>query len=316
MKLRSWVAFAVALVMSTSTANAWWNGGHELVAYIAYKKLTPATRQRVDALVKLNPLYDTWTMGIPAEQRGLVAYVLAATWADCIKSSGCVGGYTSDGGDVPPGDTTDAQNIGYSDHLMHRYWHFIDEPYSAGAPGQPPKSPNALSETQLLAGAIATDEPDDIKSYDVVWLEHLVGDIHQPLHATSRFTKNHPNGDAGGNLIYFCAKPCQGELHAYWDGLLGDGPTIAQLSVTGDQLLTRKEPARARETDPAKWVQESFALAKSAVYVAPVSADNDPAETLSPRLDAKYAAVASRVAQDQILLAGYRLAHLLNANLK
>src|ERR1700678_2773656 len=28
----------------TSTANARWNSGHELVAYIAYKKLTPATR--------------------------------------------------------------------------------------------------------------------------------------------------------------------------------------------------------------------------------------------------------------------------------
>ena len=316
MKLRSCIAIVAALVLCTSTANAWWDGGHELVAYIAYKKLTPATRQRVDSLLKLNPMYATWTMGVAADQQGLAAFVQAATWADCIKSSSCIAGYTSDGGNTPPGNATDAQNIGYDDHLMHQYWHFVDEPYSAGAPGQPPKTPNALTEIQLLADAIATDETEDIKSYDVVWLEHLVGDIHQPLHATSRFTKNHPNGDAGGNLIYFCDKPCKDELHAYWDGIPGEGPTLMQTMATGDQLLSRTKPAKAAETDPAKWVDESFELAKSKVYATPVSDDNDPAQTTSSRLDAKYAAEASRVAKSQVLLAGYRLAQLLNTRLK
>ena len=316
MKLRSIIALIVGLALCTSTANAWWNGGHELVAYIAYRKLTPATRKRVDALIKLNPMYDTWTMGIPETQKSLVAFVIAATWPDCIKSSVCMSGYTSDGGNTPLGNATDNQNIGYDDHLMHQYWHFIDEPYSAGAPGQDPKTPNALTEIQLLTDAIGTDETDNIKSYDIVWLEHLVGDIHQPLHATSRFTKNHLNGDAGGNLIYFCPKPCKDELHAYWDGIPGDGPTIAQTTATGDTLLKRAKPAKATETDPQKWVDESFVLAKSEVYKAPVSDDNDPAQTVSPRIDAKYAANATRVANSQVLLAGYRLANLLNTHLK
>ena len=316
MKLRSCIAAIAALAVCTSTANAWWDGGHETVAYIAYQKLTPATRQRVDALLKLNPMYDTWTMGIVADRKGLVAFIQAAAWPDCIKSFSCASGYTSDGGNVPPGNLTDAQNIGYDDHLMHQYWHFIDEPYSAGAPGQPPKQPNALTEIQLLADAIGTGESDDIKSYDMVWLEHLVGDIHQPLHATSRFTKNHIDGDAGGNLVYFCDKPCRDELHAYWDGLLGSGPTIAQIIATGDKLLSRKKPAKAAETDPAQWVDESFALARSKVYVAPVSDDNDPAQTISPRINPTYAAAASRVANSQVLLAGYRLAYLLNNRLK
>lgn len=316
MKLRSCIAAVAALAICTSTANAWWDGGHETVAYIAYRKLTPATRQRVDALLKLNPMYATWTMGVAADQQGLAAFVQAATWADCIKSSSCIGGYTSDGGNTPPGMTTDAQNIGYQDHLMHQYWHFVDEPYSAGAPGQPPKTPNALTEIQLLSGDIGSDKSDDIKSYDVVWLEHLIGDIHQPLHATSRFTKNHPDGDAGGNLVYFCAKPCRDELHAYWDSLLGSGPLLVQITATGDQLLKRKKPAKAAEPDPAKWVDESFELAKSEVYLAPVSDDNDPAQTVSPRITAKYAANATRVAKSQVLLAGYRLAQLLNTRLK
>lgn len=316
MNLRGCALMIFALLLCVETANAWWNAGHETVAYIAYKKLTPQTRKRVDDLLKRNPMYDTWTRDIQDSQKGLVAFVRAATWADCIKSSACAPGYTSDGGNTPPGAATDAQNIGYQDHLMHQYWHFIDLPYSAGAPGEPPKSPNALSEIQLLSSTIATDVSDDIKSYDVVWLEHLVGDVHQPLHATSRFTKNNTQGDAGGNLILFCEKPCRDELHAYWDGLIGDQPSIEEVTADGNVLLARTKPAKATVADPSEWVDESYELAKTKVYVAPLSDDNNPDVKISPRPDAAYATNAVRTARSQVLLAGYRLANLLNANLK
>jgi hypothetical protein len=306
----------LALVISTQSANAWFDGGHMTVAYIAYKNLTPETRSRIDALLQLNPMYSTWTEGVSADQKGLVAFMHAATWPDCIKNSNCSPGYASDGGDIPPGNATDAQNIGYDDHLMHKYWHFDDIPYSAGAPGKPPKQPNALSEIQLLSKAIGTGESDDIKSYDVAWLEHLVGDVHQPLHSTSRFTKNHPNGDAGGNDVAFCLKPCKDELHAYWDGLLGDRPSIQQVANVGDTLLAKQKPTAAAESDPILWVQESFELAKSAVYVSPISNDNDSSIKISPRPDADYALNATNVAHAQVLLAGYRLANLLNSNLR
>jgi hypothetical protein len=311
-----WFLVLLLAIPTVQPATAWWNGGHETVAYIAYAKLTPATRAHVDALLKLNPLYAQWTDGVSDSGKGLAAFVQAATWADCIKSAKCDPGYTSDGGDTPPGNATDAQNIGYSDKLKHQYWHFVDTPYSAGAPGQPPKLPNAETEIELLSAAIGTAESDDIKSYDVVWLEHLVGDVHQPLHATSRFTVNHPNGDAGGNLVYLCAKPCKDELHAYWDGLLGDTPTMAQVATVGKTLLKRKKPKGAGDLKPADWAEGSFALAKSAVYVAPISDDNDPAVTYSPEPDAAYKRRAKTVADRQVLLAGYRLAGLLNAELK
>ena len=97
----------------------------------------------------------------------------------------------------------------------------------------------------MLTDAIGTDESDDIKSYDVAWLEHLVGDVHQPLHATSRFTKNHPNGDAGGNLVLLCAAPCRDELHAYWDGLLGDGPMIEEIQFS-ETNCSRKRSLQRR----------------------------------------------------------------------
>lgn len=307
--------FLISMI-TVRPAHAWWNGGHEIVAYIAYQNLTPATRARVDALIKLNPMYAQWTVDVEDSQKPLVAFMMAATWPDCIKSAACEAGYTSDGGNTPPGQPTDDQNIGYADKLMHQYWHFVDTPYSAGAPGQPPKTPDAYTEIVKLSAAIATDESDDIKSYDVVWLEHLVGDIHQPLHATSRFTSNHPNGDAGGNLVYFCNLPCTDELHAYWDGLFGDTPTIEQLSENARVLLRHPKPAGTESLDVQTWVNGSFDLAKSAVYQPPISTDSDPSVKLSPRPNAAYRSRANRVANEQVLLAGYRLANLLNTKLK
>ena len=34
------------------------------------------------------------------------------------------------------------------------------------------------------------------------WLEHIEGDVHQPLHCVSRMLKSMPKGDAGGNFVY------------------------------------------------------------------------------------------------------------------
>jgi hypothetical protein len=292
---------------------AWFNGGHMVVAYIAYQNLTAETRTRVDALLKLNPMYAEWIKGVPAGQKGLAAFVKAATWPDCIKQKACSPGYKSDGGDNPPGAPTDGQNIGYNDKLMHKYWHFVDKPYSAGAPGEDPKTPNALTQIEMFTKDIGGSESDNVKSYDVVWLEHMVGDVHQPLHSTSRFTKNHPKGDEGGNLVYFCEN-CKDELHAYWDGLLGDSPTVNQVAQKGGGLLNAGKPAGADEAAPSSWVDESLKLAKDDAYAPPISDDNTPGPSARP--DQNYASKATEVANLRVRLAGYRLAAILNNNLK
>jgi hypothetical protein len=62
------------------------------------------------------------------------------------------------------------------------------------------------------------------------------------LLARGQFSLRIPNGDAGGNLVFLCAKPCKDELHAYWDGLLGDDLTINQVKQTGDRLLMAGTP--------------------------------------------------------------------------
>src|SRR5215475_7753449 len=126
------VAFITAL-LTASPLLAWDGTGHMVVAYIAYKNLTDETRQRVDELLKKNPEYKTWTKGVSKKRKGLIAFVNAATWPDCIKTASKCPGFTTDGtdnGDTPPPGSEASQNIGYIDHFMHKYWHFVDQPFS------------------------------------------------------------------------------------------------------------------------------------------------------------------------------------------
>jgi hypothetical protein len=48
-------------------------------------------------------------------------------------------------------------------------------------------------------------------------LIHYLGDIHQPLHTVSRFTKAHQEGDRGGNDFLLTEKEGVKNLHALWD---------------------------------------------------------------------------------------------------
>jgi S1/P1 Nuclease len=306
MKIRITAILAAGLL---STFNAWaWDGeGHMQVAEIGWQHLTAASRKRVSALLKLNPNYPDWIAKLPAAKRAHEAFVMAATWPDVIKSAT---GYTNDGDTPPPGPAS-SQNIGYSDHLQHRYWHFIDTPFSTdGTALIQPVAPNAKTQIELFTAALASDASDDIKSYDLVWLEHLVGDVHQPLHATSRFSADLPTGDRGGNSVALCAKPCTNELHAFWDNVLGTSksPTTA---MTAAHKLAAAPAAQAAITDDQVWITESFEAAQKFVYAPPVGPGAGP-YTLS----AAYKARAKAEAKVRIELAGVRLAHLINANLK
>ena len=153
---------------------------------IAYEHLTPKVRTSVDALLKLNPSYPEWVAGIAEQDEGKVAFMKAATWPDMIKNDMR---YTNDG-NLPNGPDA-GRNIGYDDKLMHRYWHFIDNPYTSDGTTLPaPDLPNA--HTQIVAFRETLRDsaaPDELKSYDLVWLLHLVGDVHQPLHTITRFNQ-------------------------------------------------------------------------------------------------------------------------------
>src|SRR5246127_4745044 len=204
--LRVLMCVVLGVVLS-GQAFAWNDRGHMTVPYIAYKQLTPATRDRVNALLKLNPKYSDWSATVdrqvprasPAD-KDMMIFMIAATWADAIKRDSSYTKDGSDGGNRPDGSPDPGKNTGYDDLLMHKYWHFMDTPFSTDGTTLPAiPTPNAQERIALFRTVLASSSPDELKSYDLVWLLHIVGDTHQPLHAATRASQLDPEGDAGGN---------------------------------------------------------------------------------------------------------------------
>jgi S1/P1 Nuclease len=188
------LVLAVAVLVPHSALT--WNGrGHMMVAAVAYQKLNQATKDRVDALLLLNPDRDNWLDLIPAgtsaPKRKMMIFMIAATRADRIKSDP---DYHTDGthnGNRPPNDPSAGQNIGFDDLARHKYWHFVDTPFSDDNTTLPtiptPNAETQIAKFRAVLNSVSSDpKVNKLKSYDLSWLLHLVGDLHQPLHATTR----------------------------------------------------------------------------------------------------------------------------------
>ena len=314
---------SVLLVLMPISLFAWGGIGHMTVAYAAYEKLTPRAKARVRDLLKLNPDYANWEKQIPAgtsaDDHDRMIFIIASVWADDIKGDQKYSDDGTDGGNTP-GGAASSQNIGYSDLLRHKYWHFVDTPFS---PDQTPlpatPAPNAQTQIIAFRAVLASAQPDELKSYDLVWLLHLVGDVHQPLHAVNRITKANPKGDAGGNRVKLFGDATP-NLHSYWDDLPGfeckfcndKVQCVNRATVLGKTLPP--VPAKdARNTDAASWIRESFELARTKVYRDPIGAE-DQLYTIVP--GSPYETEAYKLAMMRVALASARLAQVLNDELK
>lgn len=277
----------------------WGNMGHEAVAYVAWQQMTPAAQARAIQLLKLVstlhtptgksvPGYSEWVSDLPSglskDDQNLYLFMRAATWPDSIKHVGF-----KDSDTPPAGITTDV-NIGFSDTASHGYWHFIDTGFASDHSTVPPTPvPNVATQIVALRSAIGSGEADDLESYDMIWLEHLVGDIHQPLHGTVRYYAG--KGDEGGNTVKIklplamekqfegtLSKSAPRELHAFWDDLPGEGDAAAAEpnAASFAKPLASAPADKVADTDPSDWAKESFTIAKTDAYAKPIGKGPQP----------------------------------------
>eukprot|EP01053_Blabericola_migrator_P000902 Blabericola_migrator_1__901@NODE_1222_length_5065_cov_188_919768_g829_i0_p2_GENE_NODE_1222_length_5065_cov_188_919768_g829_i0NODE_1222_length_5065_cov_188_919768_g829_i0_p2_ORF_typecomplete_len427_score69_51S1P1_nuclease/PF02265_16/6_2e31_NODE_1222_length_5065_cov_188_919768_g829_i032714551 len=104
---------------------------------------------------------------------------------------------------------------------------------------------------------------------------HVFGDIHQPLHAMSRITPCHPQGDRGGNWISVSLpadkKAGISNLHELWDSggdsLNESYPVfgVEDARVMGRDLV-RKLPPRALNPSVQQVLIDSHTLGRTVVY--------------------------------------------------
>jgi hypothetical protein len=286
--LAGWL-IAIALAWS-SPARAWGDDGHEVIALIAERYLDPAVRGNVSALLAADP--DSLTAP---------TIDAAATWADKFRDS----------------DRNGARQ-------QTRHWHFVDLEIST-----PDLDRACFGRIPLPSGTLASDGPAqdcivdkldqfaaELKSpttnpseriVALKFVLHLVGDLHQPLHASD-------DHDRGGNAKRASASGLKAAtLHHYWDTEFVDqlGPSPARITAS---LLARISDSDVRAWSrgtPTDWEMESFRVAKDDAYgQLPV-----PNARGSYRLPDEYVAMATRDVAVQLSKAGVRLALMLNDTL-
>lgn len=315
MRLPIWAAAFAATCYLALPAPAWNGTGHRIVAAIAYERLTPQARARVDEMIRHHPDYASLlTEGAPADEAGRAraAFLFAATWPDVIKADRRF--YD----DTRKNATPTAPLPGFPDTARHTNWHYIDVPYAPdGAEPEEIPVPNALTELKRLLPEMSASPPDSVvAAYDLPWIEHLIGDLAQPLHCTSRFLKSQailnpqPKGDAGGNEVF--ASPGR-NLHAFWDDLAGTNQSDEYVAKLANEIAAEHPAPGYISKNPRKWIDQAFKLDKSDVYSFGLETGSREHPV---SLTANYRETARRIAHAQLALAGYRLAAVLNAQLK
>jgi len=66
-------------------------------------------------------------------------------------------------------------------------------------------------------------------------LLHYAGDIHQPLHATSRVNHDYEEGDRGGNSVALPSVSGAKNLHSVWDSVVYSQTTDYDLPFSDDK---------------------------------------------------------------------------------
>jgi hypothetical protein len=320
---RTCLALSVAALLLLPRAAGAWNAvGHMAIARIAYGDLDRDAQARVDKLLQAHPHYKSFLIaarpdGVPEREW---AFMRAAIWPDWVRSRFP--------GIIPEPSTFNSPPE-----------HYINLPFVKPADKDQfdearlrrdiPRE-NVLASLERRAALTGSDAE---RAISLCWVLHLVGDLHQPLHAVALYSRDFPKGDRGGNLIGVSTAAGRVNLHAYWDDLMGHDPPGAYTERDNVEYQTQlfkkvreaaellRDPQYAREkfadqlrkTKFTDWADESFELAKTVAYcngelkfVVIQSGGVSPAD--APKLSEEYEKKAQEVGRRRVALASYRLA--------
>jgi len=279
-----------------------------MVASIAERHLNPRAAKISRQILVESPIDAA--LARYCKQKGLDAFVDASTWADDERS-------------IEP-DTGP--------------WHFIDIPRGApkGDIGQycPASTGCVVSELAAQVRVLRDRTASAQSRADALrYVIHFVGDIHQPLHTTARYNPDPKPGDrfkddAGGNgvsLGNFGESPWPANLHTFWDeayrryyedGVVkaspslnpADGPGNPEIKEWLKKLDLNVTGKLDTHFDVKKWVMESHEIACTQVY----GTLGAPYGVKGVKLSEEYVKQGTNTARHQLVVAGYRLAALLN----
>lgn len=284
----------ISMLAISPLAWSWGDLGHSAVGDIAEQNLTEKGKMLVQSILGLEPL------------------AVAATWPDHVRDDNRFKEFAS--------------------------YHFWDMPEGVTSYAQISESQREERDAQTIISQVpkllvSSRLGKKHKMVLMRYLVHVVGDVHQPFHL------GNPS-DRGGNL---CEVKIKGQkdilkLHSVWDSQIIDtmkpegnkGFYYPQLV----KMILKEVPAPKEITGtPLEWYDETRKLLAAAypdegkegvkpedrAYCKRVDPKNPNAvvdgkfdATQIPTLSDQYMANSVSVVKKQILLAGLRLAHILN----
>lgn len=245
------------------TVFAWGPKGHAIIGNAAVSQLTPSTRVRLMEI-----------LGVTSADTLAQAVDEACFWPDTVR---------------------DSPQWSWSAPL-----HFVNIPRAGDRYDRQRDCPDGMCVTEgILKYAAELGRPGldrERRRHAFAWLCHLVGDLHQPLHAGFR-------DDRGGNRVAIVYRDESSNLHRFWDSLLvkdrldSASDIAAAIEQTAGSLPgTGWNPAAV-----AEWTAESHALAATRAYPP------------GPVISEEFADSSWTIIQQQWRQAAGRLALVLNA---
>ncbi|MEC5387304.1 S1/P1 nuclease [Uliginosibacterium sp. H3] len=305
-----------ASLLPVREAIAWGDMGHRIIGVIAYSRLSPEAREKVDAILAAD-----------RDQLTGADFVDRTTWADKYRDS-----------------DRSSDRVRY---LATRQWHFVDididgetpdidlpcrgfPPLQAGKPASKgPADDCVVSKIEQFSKELSGLSSRTEKLLALKFLLHFVGDVHQPLHAAEH------DHDRGGNdvLILFGRHRVTQDklnLHSYWDTELVKslGTSEQEVGSTLAVGITGSNAAAWKQGTPRDWAIESHKIAKATTYnlgrlqhrSMPIKRKDEDGNSVTTTadvifLDGEYTKDATAVVKEQLQKAGVRLADILERSL-
>jgi len=181
-------------------------------------------------------------------------------------------------------------------------WHYVNAPvgltyaqFTASIAGM--ATPNAynalLQQIQNLKDPAKSKEE---KIFALKFIVHLVGDVHQPLHA------GHAE-DQGGNKIKVTLRNKESNLHSVWDSGIIEGTRLTYSEMAEEYDYADKSQVNKWQKDAISlWLFESYKLSE------PIYAEAEK----TPAFSNSYILNHRDTIKERVQQAGVRLAGILN----
>lgn len=320
----------VILLLASPSMFAWDSVGHRLSTSIALQFISEDTRRELIEILKAHPRYEEdFIDQVPgfvdqSDEPEFSTWLLgqAAFWPDIARR-------------LPEPDRT---------RYNRPDWHYTDGAWIRGTAQISGDNYIGVSARPLLQGEAASSIRNANQAHNVVtaidyntrllanksadaadraialcWILHLMGDIHQPLHTGSLFSRSlFERGDRGGNGVETEAGR---SLHSEWDSALREAGIDASIPLILDSIEKFGDAELAQEnSDWTAWMAESREILLSTVYTeemkdAIATADESGHRLGQQQLGASYRAEMQAISRQRLGLAGLRIAAFLNREL-